>query len=612
MNITIDEMIEKVKYIEANTQEPLEVTQMIKNVSEVICKAAFDSDKTNLVILSDYDADGICSAYILEHTIKAINPEAVVTTKLNDRREQYGLSPNIQGEDNKRYIILDMGSNQLDFARERLGDDVIIIDHHLIKDEKIRNEFINHSGLCKGLCNPHSLNTDDKKNAQYCTTGLAYRIYETTVKDLILDELFSLYVAQEKQGKKEGVDYLVHDQKLDNTLLAMACIGTTTDMVNVLDENSNNRKIIKEGIKVIDNADEENFDFVIGHILSKCKIEDGVTARQLAFNVGAFLNASSRMSEVIKENGAQAMYDAITSDEKDFKTFKKIEKLMEYNSLRKDLVSELTGDVSYRNFIDEHRYGNKTKDNIGVYLLPDNTPAALAGLIAGKLTEATDKAIICLTYSDSRGAYTGSGRNAESNETSLMDFMSNTLSKSDLEIAFGGHEDAIGISTLKDVDAFIKLVDGNKDYIKQKEDKDMLIISPSEIASPDMLDKLIALEPTGIGLKIPSAVIKGIEQYRDKLFVKSNPDWKTVKVKTDEKDNDGKPVVLEAKDWSYSENSYPQSGKGNKDIAFVVNIGLDNYKGLHTSLLAKFDRGFLLDRYAEIEKQNTKPLLKDN
>ena len=130
--LTLDEMLDDVKAKEAITEEAQETTEMIHNATEKLIDAAVSGKVT---ILSDYDADGICSAYILEHTVKAIAPECDVDVQLNDRRGSYGLSPDLQGEDDRHYIISDMGSNQLPFAREQLGDDVIIIDHHLIEDD---------------------------------------------------------------------------------------------------------------------------------------------------------------------------------------------------------------------------------------------------------------------------------------------------------------------------------------------------------------------------------------------------------------------------------------------------------------------------------------------
>lgn len=581
-NVTLDELVQNVKGMEALIEEPKDVEQMIICAAMEVGEAA-KSGKVK--ILTDYDADGICSAYIMEKTLKAINPECNVEVECNDRRGSYGLSPDIQGEADTRYIICDMGSNQLDLARERLGENVIILDHHIIEDEENRKAFMSlePSTNSSCLCNPHALHKDDSQNAQYCATGLAYRVYQES------ERLCKLY---EKPFHT--------DEKQDNTVAVMACIGTATDMVNVLDLNSKNREILKDGLQRIDNADEENLDFVIGNILAKNKIADNVTAHQLAFNVGAFLNSASRMSEIAQENGAMRMYNAITADPTKASTYKEIDALMEQNRERKNLISQLTSEQAYKDFIDEHRFGAKANDNIAVYQLPDNVPHAFAGLVAGKLAEATDKAILCVTYSEKTGAYSGSGRNVPSNETSLMEFMKFAVADADavLDIQYGGHEDAIGISHLDDITLFKESVERNASHMVAKDfsDKTFLSISLKDIASDETMAKMQEIEPVGVGLEIPPAIFKGNETYRDKLFKAGRDDWKSVKLTDPET-----KTSVQVADWAYTPKAYPQSGKKGNEVAVVAELSINDYKGQHVELSAKTDRAFFAERVKEVE-----------
>lgn len=580
--ITLDELIAEVQRNEAKIKEPAEVAQMIHDTAVQIANTAFNNDKIH--ILTDYDADGICSAFIMEKLLSTIAPDCEVTVECNDRRRAYGLDPEIKGDEESKYIICDMGSNQLDLARQRLGEDVIIIDHHLIESDEIKEQFKDNTYLNQNLCNPHALHNDDSLNAQYCAAGLAFRIYQEIEKEW------------ERQGKGE-----LFTKKQDNTVAIMACIGTATDMVNVLDTNSNNREILKDGLQRIDNADEENLDFIIGNMLAKCKIEDGVTAYQLAFNVGSFINSASRMSEITQENGAQRMYDALVADPDKSDSFKEIDSLIEQNSKRKALVSQLTSEQDYIDFVNEHCFGDKAGDNIGVYQLPDDTPAAFAGLIAGRLAEITDKAIICLSYNSKRETFTGSGRNGENNISSLMGFMKDTLKDSTVTIEYGGHEDAIGISSLNDIVTFKNLVEANASNMKAKDisEKTVLSIAPQELMSYKTVEKLKALEPVGVGLKIPPVILEGKEQYRDKNFISGRDDWKRVKVVAE-------GVTLSVSDWSYNAKAYPQSGNKNNEIAVLADLKLNNYQGLHTDLTAAHDRAFLAERTKEVELRQSK------
>lgn len=580
LETTLDEMIEAVQTIEAHTKESEQVKNLFANVSKSVIEA---SESGKVKILTDYDADGITSAYIMEKTIRAINPDCDVKVECNDRRGSYGLSPDIEGEVGTRHIVCDMGSNQLDFAREKLGKDVIIIDHHLIEDDKVRNQFINN---ISHLCNPHAFNKDDKKNAQYCTAGLAYRIYQ------------NCKAIRDKENKPFEID-----EKQENAVKALACIGTATDMVSVIDTNSLNRFIIREGVKVIDNADENNFDFIVGNLLARAKIDEKTTAYQLAFNVGALLNSASRMSDINNENGSQIMYDALTGDYS-AKTFRTLDKLQAGNTQRKAYIKELVMEEGYKQFLDEHRYGDKKEDNIGVYQLPDNVPPAFAGLIAGRLTEACDKAIICLTYNEKKGYFTGSGRSPVSNETSLHGFIDEITKNAgeELQIKFGGHEEAIGISSLNDIVLFQQLVEENKDKMIAKDvsDRTFLKINLSEINNEETIAKLKALEPIGMGLKIPPVKLEGTETYRNQGFISRRDDWKRIKLKVDN-------TNLSVTDWSYSPKGYIQSGKKNNEIGLIAEISINNYKGVeNVEFTAKFDRANFLEQAKEKSRSKIK------
>lgn len=563
--VTLDDLIAEVHTKEAATQEPTEVTAKIGEVSKLIEGAAMSTDR--LKILTDYDADGICSAYIMEKTIKSVNPDADIEVICNDRRNPYGVPKDISAEENTRYIVLDMGSNELDYIRNTFGVDTIILDHHIIEDDEARKAFINDNTLL----NPHSMADKDGDSAKYCATGLAYRVYQTV-----------------SETNKE----FQHDVKQDNTVAIMACIGTVTDMVDVLDTKSNNREIIKNGLKLIDNADETNTNFVIGHMLAQCGIgKEDVTAHQIAFNVGAFINSASRMSEITQENGAMKMYNAISGNEHSARTYFEISSLVRLNSERKNYVQNMQ-DENYHGFIEQHRFNDDK--NIAVFLLDDNTPSAFCGLMAGKLTESTGKAVICLTYNEESGLWSGSGRNSE-NMTSLKRFIDNVVNTPDMEnvnIKYGGHNDAIGILGLDNLVKFATALDNHSKLLQKKDNERIVLkIDASEIGSQETLQKLQALEPTGTGFKLPPVIIEGKELRKNQGFLKGHKDWKKISIKD---------LPVQVNDWSYSPDIYPQDKKGN--IKLLADISIGTYGGQHTELTAKWDKDFFQHRQSELTK----------
>lgn len=591
--ITLDELIADVKSKEAVAEESNETALMIHNVGMQVLDAALGGKVT---IHTDYDADGICSAYIMEKTVKQFNPECDVEVLCNDRRNGYGISPDIEGDTESRHIILDMGSNQLDLIAEKFGSDTIVIDHHLIEEEKTRSDFI----VNDMLCNPHALNEDDKDNAQYCATGLAYRIFEE--RQSLIDA--RNYEYNESIWNTPAPSLPIYDIKLENGVDIVACIGTATDMADVLDIHSHNREIIRNGIEKINNADEQNTDFMIGHVLAQCGIgSEDVTMHDIAFRVGAFLNSASRMSEITGENGSQRMYDAISGGAT-AQNFYEISCLVQLNQERKSYIQELQG-LDFNNFINEQRFNNDS--SIAVYRLSDNTPSAFCGLIAGKLSESTGKAVICLSYSEEKDCFSGSGRNAEGN-ASLKDFIGSIMKSkngANLSVAYGGHHNAIGISRISkdDYEKFVSLINSHKyEFERSSDECTVLKLSPEEISSPETLEKLKQLEPVGTGLKIPPVIIEGKELRRNQGFLKGRSDWKKISVKG---------IDTQISDWSYSPDAYPQDKKGS--IKLLAEVSISTYKGQHIELTAKWDRNFFEERTEELksEKNQKNPIVLD-
>lgn len=584
--ITLDELIADVKAKEAVAEESNETALMIHNVGMQVLDAALGNKVT---IHTDYDADGICSAYIMEKTVKQFNPECNVEVFCNDRRNGYGISPDIKVDTKSRHIILDMGSNQLDLIAEKFGTDTIVIDHHLIEEEKARNDFI----VNDMLCNPHALNEDDKDNAQYCATGLAYRIFEE--RQSLIDA--RNYEYNEGIWNTPAPSLPPKDMKLENGIAIVACIGTAADMVDVLDIHSHNREIIRNGIEKINNADEQNTDFMIGHVLAQCGIgSEDITMHDIAFRVGAFLNSASRMSEITGENGSQRMYDAIAGGAT-AQNFYEISCLVQLNQERRNYMQKLQGD-DFKAFVNEQRFHSNS--NIAVYRLPDNTPSAFCGLIAGKLSESTGKAIICLSYSEEKDFFSGSGRNAESN-ASLKDFIDSIMKSKDganLSVAYGGHHNAIGISRISkdDYEKFVSLINSHKHEFERSSNECIVLkLSPEEISSPETLEKLKQLEPVGTGLKIPPVIIEGKELRRNQGFLKGNDNWKKISVKG---------IDTQISDWSYLPDAYPQDKKGNIKLLAEVSIG--TYRGQHIELTAKWDKDFFEEHTEELKSEQKK------
>lgn len=706
--VTLEDIQKEVQEVEKRISEPVEVGWQIRCAAAEISRVAHEGKP--IKIITDYDADGICFGYIMDKTLHKLNPDVNLEVICNDRRNPYGIPKDLKAEPDTTYIIGDMGSNELDYIHKTFGDTAFVLDHHLITSEQDRDSFNSN----RRLLNPHSIVLDDGQSAEYCATGLAYRVYQEIEKeytryvkhmeksdecvaklrgalqnhtgnimdfakmcsdqDIMVDVdsetktlidnindphspateyavcdvftksgeyLFQAEIALNKEkeahsteqrtiDKAKGIgninfsvidmdnrNRVFHDippttlnkqtgkinrhfsstqsfdDKFKNTIDIFAGIGTISDMVNVLDEHSNNRAIIKNAMEKIDNADETNIDYVLGRMLKKVGIsQEEITAKRIAFKVGAYLNSASRMSEVIEQNGAQLMYNTIAGEDHD-EAFVGIADMYQLHLERKELINNAKNEAYY-NFIDSQRFGEQENDKVAVYVVEDNIPAATCGLIAAQITDAVNKPAIVLTShldkQTGQVVYSGSGRNIPNME-SLHDYLSCTQNVDGLEIKYGGHHDAVGISYINDVTLFKQVILEHQQELKEKPVEEVrLAISPAEINSPETLEKVKALEPLGTGLKLPPVELEGKEQRRSQYFKSGNKHWKDVMI-------DG---VGKVTDWSYSPDCYP-TDKSNI-IKMLAELEINDYNGNHIQATAKYDKDIILERRKEIER----------
>lgn len=664
--VTLDDLINKVRDIEARTEEPRDVTEQIWQIATAISEKAINSGRP-IKVLTDYDADGICFAYILDKTLHKLNPDIDLEVICNDRRGSYGIPKNIGFDKEAIYIIGDMGCNELSYIEQNFGEH-FVIDHHIFEDEATKARFNSNANLL----NPQSLACDDGKSADYCATGLSYRVCQSIIsayeedisrcntvlqvinqqisnhssnydiikqaclaKGITLIEshnppsvitatinnqpicnieisgrgsgetlrITDISIIPSREGfaaikfpynEEKGIIESPFDEKFRNTIDIIAGIGTVADCVNVLDTHSMNRAIIKNAMQKIDNATQTNIEYILGCILaiSNIGLED-ITSKQIAFSVAPFFNAPSRMSPIIEKNGAQLMYDTLASENSPYSQLA-LTDLNELNIARKRIKSAIK-DENYYAFIEDQRCGEGKSDKIAIYLLSKEVPHTMCGIIASGLSEACDKPAIVFTpkvdAQTHETTYIGSARNIP-RMTSLKAFLDHALSHADpeqLKITYGGHEDAVGISSLNDINAFEQLV---KKYQSEFKEKDItpvrLALKASEISSPETLQKILSLEPLGQGFKLPPVVLEGKEERRTQLFKSGNPHWKTVRMA-------GIPDVT---DWDYSPFAYPTDKSG--IIRTLAELEISDYNGRHIEAKAVFSQTLLAEREMEL------------
>ncbi len=161
----------------------------------------------------------------------------------------------------------------------------------------------------------------------------------------------------------------------------------------------------------------------------------------------------------------------------------------------------------------------------------------------------------------------------------------------ELGIIYGGHKDAIGISRLDNLPLFQKLISEHISEMKRKEeDIQLLDISFEELSKQETFEKIMKLEPTGEGLKIPPVKVDGKMTKRTKGGVSS---WATLTFK------DGKNQLY-VNDWNYDEQSYPKRADGKTSA--IAKIEISNFRGLHLDLESIFNRSEMYQKQQEAQK----------
>ncbi|MFA9398262.1 MAG: single-stranded-DNA-specific exonuclease RecJ [Clostridiaceae bacterium] len=446
--------------------------------SSKLLKENIDSGK-KILIVGDYDVDGVISTYILYKCLRKLN--ANVSYHIPDRiKEGYGINESIirNAKDEKIDLIItcDNGISAIEQIRlaKELGISVIVTDHHDVpfkEDNDGNRKFIIPSADC--VVNPKQLDCSYPfKNL--CGAGVVYKLIEN---------LFDLY----KINKSEVTD-----------LLQYVAIATVCDVVDLVDEN---RIIVKQGLEQINNTN----NIGLNALFEETGVQDKkISVYTLGFIVGPSINASGRL-----EQAFWALELLLSSDVN--KAKKLAEKLNGLNKERQVLTKE---GVDKANSIIQDNSMQEDKVLI-VYL--DDIHESIAGIIAGRIREKYNLPTIILTRAND-GAK-GSGRSIE--EYNMFEEL---LKCKDLLGKFGGHPMAAGMSIpIENIDAFRERLN----QVHSLTDEDVQVKVKIDLSLPfnkinyNLIDEISLLEPYGKGNPKPTFGVKKIKVIEAKILGKN-------------------------------------------------------------------------------------------
>lgn len=453
-------------------------------------------DKKRIRVVGDYDADGICSTYILIDALRRLGADCDFC--LPDRvKDGYGLNPDMveqAAEDGIEAIITcDNGiaaSPAVSLAKEK-GMTVIVTDHHEIPFstaegnegelpeafdtgsgvyDAISGDKIYHLPHADAVIDPHRI--DDK----YPFPGICGAV----VAWKLVFVLFS--------GEADSyMDYLPE-----------AAFATITDIMELVDEN---RIIVYYGLKAMAEAKNPGLDALI-----ECSGLDRtrISAYNVGFVLGPCFNASGRIDT------AETAVSLLLENDRE-KALAIANKLVKLNDQRKFMTT--MGVNKAFAMLSELA---EIPDVIVIYM--QDLHESLCGLVAGKLKEKYNRPVFVLCKTKT-GEVKGSGRSIEA--YSMYEKMVEANEAYEQEnpdnggvfIRFGGHPMAAGLSMREtDIDWLRNYLNQHSDLSASDMEKRVIIDVPMPLwyVKIPLIDELSRLEPFGNGNPRPVFAEKGL------------------------------------------------------------------------------------------------------
>lgn len=302
-----------------------------------------------VVIVGDYDADGIMATTILVKALKAFGIDAGFY--IPDRlKEGYGINKGIVSMVNEKgytlIITVDNGVvayEALDYAKS-LDIDVIVTDHHTIDTS-------------------HNYNFDFILHPDYLSEGY---------NDLAGAGV-ALIIAEKLLNGQNMSEYYVY-----------AMVATIADMVSVFGQN---RNIIKNGLYILNKHGNKHIENLIHY-------RNGVIDQQvISFQVVPKLNTAGRLADRVNVNNLVRYF--LLEDSVEIENLAKT-----ITSLNQDRIT-MTRD-SFNNSNGIVKYGSL---NI---VVDQDIHEGLTGLIAGRHMNKLNEPVLVLTKN--QNLYKGSGR----------------------------------------------------------------------------------------------------------------------------------------------------------------------------------------------------------
>ena len=451
----------------AHFADPFDIPGMIEAVNR-ICQALQKKEK--ILIIGDYDVDGITSTVIIKKNLNALGLAPFHVTPKR-KTEGYGLTRKVLERGLQLgaidlVIALDCGTNAVEesvFLKQQ-DIDLIIIDHHQSKNGKL-NQAIQ--------VNPHLHPDNDEPWRFLCTAGLAFKVVHGILKKL------------RKEGVKKAFEINPKEY------LPLAGLGTIADLVPLQNEN---RILASFGLKYMHTDSAPGFHALLEQ--SNIPTNTTIGSEDVAFKIAPRINACGRLDD--PEVAISLFLNSSIPECKEL-----AQKMNDYNEARKRIESDLTKDALKQA---EELFADRPA--VVVCGKGDHWNPGVVGIVAGKLANSLGKP--CIVLAKSGNEYKGSGRGVKGvNLVHALDHCKQMLTH------WGGHPAAVGLSlNVENVkifaDEFVKVIEDETGGSFPEPTIRIAVTIEQEELKGELLDELNKLGPFGQANPEPIIALKNI------------------------------------------------------------------------------------------------------
>ena len=431
-----------------------------------------------IMILGDYDVDGVCSTAILVCLLRRLgaSPAYIVPRRANEGYGLTGTSIERALEQGKPdlFIALDCGTNsgeEVALLRAR-GVEVIIVDHHRSTEPPATGAI---------LINPHVHPTAGDDAWRFlCTVGLVFKLAHGLLKKL------------RTENHPVALTIILKEY------LDLVAMGTIADLVPLHGEN---RIFARHGLRVLAESKRTGLQTLMR--VSGLKPEQGLMPTDVSFRLGPRINASGRLAD------AALSVDLLLSHDPAF-CEQAARKLDDLNRERQDIERLITERA-------ERYVETDFSTSSGLVLFDEDWHPGVVGIVAGRISRKYNRPAIVLGNEGTLAKGSGRGINGF-NLVEILGACSGCLD------SWGGHPMAVGVSLSKGrLDEFraqfnevIRSRVGHGDMAASLELSGWL--DATQVSEP-LMGELDQLHPFGMGNPEPIFGVRGVQlRHRPDVF----------------------------------------------------------------------------------------------